>query len=41
MGKSCLSIRKLADVDLNVLQQLVTDAVAEVRRRYGDVPATS
>lgn len=35
MGKSCLYIRKLADVDMRVLEQLVTESVAEVRRRYG------
>lgn len=35
MGKACLSIRRLADVDVAVLERLVTDSVAEVRRRYG------
>jgi hypothetical protein len=34
MGKSCLYIRKLADVDLGVLEQLVAGSVAEIRRRY-------
>jgi hypothetical protein len=35
MGKSCLSIRRLSDVDLEVLEKLVTDSVAEVRRLHG------
>lgn len=35
MGKACLYIRRLSDVDANVLRQLVVDSVAEVRRRYG------
>ena len=35
MGKSCLTIRRLSDVDAQVLEQLVAGAVAEVQRRYG------
>ena len=35
MGKACLTIRRLSDVDTKVLRQLVVDSVAEVRRRYG------
>lgn len=35
MGKACLYIRKLADVDVAVLAQLVADSVAEVKRRHG------
>jgi hypothetical protein len=35
MAKACLYIRKLADVDLEVLEQLVAGSVAEMRRRYG------
>lgn len=35
MGKACLYIRRLSDVDAKVLRQLVVDSVAEVRRRYG------
>ena len=35
MGKSCLYIRQLADVDLAVLEALVRDSTARVRRRYG------
>ncbi len=33
-GKSCLYIKKLADVDTKVLEQLVKDSVADVKRRY-------
>lgn len=35
MGKACLSIRKLADVDLGVLEQLVAGSIAAVEHRYG------
>jgi hypothetical protein len=35
MGKACLYIRRLADVDLTVLEKLVKGSLAEVRRRYG------
>lgn len=35
MSKSCLYIRKLADVDMAVLEQLIEESIAEVRRRYG------
>lgn len=34
MGKSCLYIRKLSDVDLTVLEQLISGSVAEIKRRY-------
>lgn len=34
MTKSCLHIKRLADVDKAVLQKLVADGVAETRRRY-------
>ncbi|KGQ17934.1 DUF1801 domain containing protein [Lysobacter dokdonensis DS-58] len=34
MGKSCLSVRRLTDVDLDVLRQLIADTVAETRRRH-------
>jgi len=33
MGKSCLYIKRLADVQLPVLERLVAKAVAEARRR--------
>ncbi|WP_305803949.1 DUF1801 domain-containing protein [Stenotrophomonas sp. YIM B06876] len=35
MGKACLSIRRLSDIDLDVLEQLIAGSVAEVRRRHG------
>ncbi len=35
MGASCLYIRRLSDVDLDVLEQLVVESVADCRRRYG------
>ena len=35
IGKSCLYFRQLADLDGEVLEQLVANSVAEVRRRYG------
>ena len=35
MGKSCLYFRQLADVDTKVLRKLVTDSIADVKRRYG------
>lgn len=33
-GKSCLYIRKLADIDLAVLEELVGESVALMRERY-------
>lgn len=33
-GKVCLYFRKLSDLDLPVLEQLVANSVADVRRRY-------
>jgi len=35
MGKACLYIRKLSDVDMGVLEQLIAGSVAEVKRLYG------
>ncbi len=34
-GKGCLYVRKLADVDLKVLEQLIVGAFAERKRHYG------
>ncbi len=34
-GKACLYFRRLADLDQQVLQQLVAGSLAELRRRYG------
>ena len=33
-GKSCLYVNRLDDVDLRVLEELVRESVAEMRRRY-------
>jgi hypothetical protein len=35
MGKSCLYLRRLADLDVGVLEAIVADSVAAVRARYG------
>ncbi|HTO73801.1 MAG TPA: DUF1801 domain-containing protein [Gemmatimonadales bacterium] len=35
MGKVCLYFRRLSDLDQSVLERLVKNSVAEVRRRYG------
>jgi hypothetical protein len=35
MGKACLYVRRLDDVDQDVLEQMVAEAAAEVRERYG------
>lgn len=34
IGKSCLYLRRLADVEMPVLEALVADSVAEVKRLY-------
>ena len=34
IGKSCLYVNKLADVDLEVLEKIVADGVATVRANY-------
>ncbi len=36
IGKSCLYVNKLADVDLDALESLVRASVAEMKRRYPD-----
>ena len=35
IGKACLYIRKLSDIDASVLEQLVQGSVAQVQRIYG------
>lgn len=35
MTKSCLYFRQLADLDVAVLEQVVANSIATVRRRYG------
>ncbi|MGI9405682.1 MAG: DUF1801 domain-containing protein [Hyphomicrobiaceae bacterium] len=34
-GKSCLYINKLDDVDLDVLEEMVADSVAWMKKKYG------
>ena len=34
VGRSCLYINKLADVDLDVLERIIADGVARMRRNY-------
>jgi hypothetical protein len=38
MGKACLYFKRLADLDVKVLEALIAGSVAEVRRRYPDPP---
>ena len=33
-GKGCLYVKRLSDVDVRVLEKLVSESVAELRRRY-------
>ena len=35
IGKSCLYFKRVADLDSSVLQRLVTNSIADVRRRHG------
>lgn len=35
IGRSCLYINKLADVDMDVLRDLVAESVAQMRRTHG------
>ena len=34
IGKSCLYFKRLADLDVKVLEALIAGSVAEVRRRF-------
>ncbi|WP_405219901.1 DUF1801 domain-containing protein [Lentisalinibacter sediminis] len=34
-GKSCLYVKKLEDIDMDVLRQLVAESVAYMRKTYG------
>ncbi len=36
MGKSCLYFKRLAELDVSVLEALIASSVADVRRRYPD-----
>ncbi|MEZ9822572.1 hypothetical protein AB4238_18405 [Shewanella sp. 10N.286.45.A1] len=33
-GKSCLYIKRLSDVDLAVLSELIRDSIAKMKKRY-------
>jgi len=35
-GKSCLYMKRLADVDASILERLIRESVEEMRRKYGD-----
>ena len=35
MGKSCLYFRRLADIDVKVLERLVVGSLAQLKSRYG------
>lgn len=35
MGKACLYFKRLADLDLKILERLVAGSLAELKRRYG------
>lgn len=35
MGKSCLYFKRLADLDVKVLEALIAGSVSEIKRRYG------
>ena len=36
LGKSCLYIRKLADIDLGILEEIITDSVQRMRAKQED-----
>ena len=38
IGKVCLYLKRLADVDVKVLEALIAGSVAECKRRYPDAP---
>lgn len=35
MTKACLYVRRMSDIDTEVLRQLIVGSIAEVRKRYG------
>jgi hypothetical protein len=37
MCKSCLYFKELADLNKSVLRRLVTNCIADVKRRYGQL----
>lgn len=36
IGKSCLYVKKLADLDLDILKEMITKSVDEIKVRYKD-----
>ncbi len=34
MGKACLYVRRLSDIELPILKQLIAHSVAQIKRRY-------
>lgn len=34
IGKSCLYFKRLADIDVKVLEALITESVAQIKRKY-------
>jgi hypothetical protein len=35
MAKACLYVRRMADIDAEVLRQLIVGSIATIRKRYG------
>lgn len=35
MGKCCLYFKRLADLDMSVLEKLIVNSIADAKRRYG------
>lgn len=35
MAKACLYVKRLSDIDMDVLEKLIAGSVTEVKRRYG------
>lgn len=35
MSKSCLYFKQLADLDIEILQQLIANSIAQIKQRYG------
>ncbi len=38
-GKSCVYVKKLADIDKDVLREMIADSIAHINRLYPDRPA--
>lgn len=35
MAKACLYVRRMSDIDVDVLRELIVGSIAEIRKRYG------